>query len=1591
MPFFQPRLQVGKPGDKYEVEADNVADHVVNDTSGEQSSFIPPAVSPSVQSKPVAPIPVTPVSEGISSFTQKKEEEEDTLQMQPAEEEEQIQMQAEEEEEALQKQPEEEEELQPKSEDKKEEPLQKKEEEESVQMQTEEEEPVQMKQDEKEEPVQMQSEQEEEPIQMQEEEEEEPVQMKNEIGNDVIAKEKPKALEEPKIEPELKKNRGNGSALPADFQQKMQGNLGVDLSGVKIHTDSSAVKMNKKLKAQAFTHGSDIYFNEGKFNPGSKDGQHLLAHELTHAAQQKAVKPLSNTNKTDSSENKETNVQEGVPDKTGNEKNNKSIPTEKPVLADKQSEEISKDKKKKEVSPENKKEEQKGKEKDASQTGTVKEKDKKEESAYPTSPEEDPKFKAVKQKVKKEAGGQRSHNPAQAESQAAQNAAVSPANERESQAQASQVETMDQQEPGEFDAVAFKAKLMERISNMQLPENQEEAADFENNNNIDEVNQAAQQDVQSEQAAAAGNIEQTTEQPPNTGSVPERQVQELPPANIGNTPPPVGAASAMPDQRPESQVSQPLQENMQEVDQTMAENEISDEQLAKSNEPSFNAALSAKQEARENTQNAPGQFRQEEQQTLSASQQEAQAGSQARLQGMHADRQTVLNQVVGQQVNTGTQDTSERTRIANEINLIYEQTKTDVENILNALDESVSTMFTSAAERAKEKFESYVEDRMDAYKERRYSGLIGKGRWVKDKFLGVPDEVNVYFTEGRQKYIDEMDVALTNISQHVAAKLTEAKNRIATGKQKVSDYVAALPESLQSMGREAAENIQNRFDELESSVDAKQDELIDSLAQQYVQSLQEVDSRIEEMKAANRGLVDKALDAVKGVIETIINIKNTLTNLLSSAISIIKTIIADPIGFLGNLISGITQGFKNFGSNILKHLTSGLIGWLTGALGPMGITIPDNLFSLKGIFSLVMQILGLTWDYIRRKAVKLLGEPVVAALEKGFEIFQIIRKDGITGLWNYIKEQFNDLKETILDAIKEMVITKVIEAGIKWVLGLMNPAGAFIKAAMMIIDIVKFFIERGRQILQLVQAFIEGVKAVASGSVARVAQAIENALAKALPVVIGFLASLLGITGLASKVQNLIKKIRKRIDKAIDKVIMKAKSWFRKAGSKIKGAAAKFFKWWKNKKTFKDKNGKNHKLYFKGEGSAAVLTVASDPTPLTSFLTAVNTDGNAEKQAAKTQALTLSNEIDTLKSTPVTGSNETEKSKKSKEVDDAVKTKMNTLVPLINKLMGGEEKSVDLLKVYLNKKVTNEDGTVKQSFINDFTSDKNKLDGKMVYVYQEDGKIVRGRNRAQEGFMSIRISDEEGSQGILLPGAEKKYTPPHTLFKPEDIKMKLSNGVYQATYETNQSTGEGKQKYTVDVSFGQIENGIPNKIEQRTVKGENMVKKPDGMVRGSTDSAGGGFDNAHLIGDRFGGSGYNQALNIYPSSEKYNRVTMLNKENSLFNGLSSASIFEMTVKAKINHETGKNANPESHLQILLDGEFKKENSGKSKDKAIEEGFVRKMRKEIAKDIKGIPGKFERVDYSAKQQGKSLSYNIGEDTDYEKAVKQKLGS
>src|SRR5262249_21260755 len=77
----------------------------------------------------------------------------------------------------------------------------------------------------------------------------------------------------------------DGAAREPGMRNKMEGAFGADFSSVRVHTDGAAGAAAKDLNAHAFATGSDIFFDQGKYEPGAEGGDRLIAHELAHVVQ----------------------------------------------------------------------------------------------------------------------------------------------------------------------------------------------------------------------------------------------------------------------------------------------------------------------------------------------------------------------------------------------------------------------------------------------------------------------------------------------------------------------------------------------------------------------------------------------------------------------------------------------------------------------------------------------------------------------------------------------------------------------------------------------------------------------------------------------------------------------------------------------------------------------------------------------------------------------------------------------------------------------------------------------------------------------------------------------------------------------------------------------------------------------------------------------------------------------------------------------------------------------------------------------------------------------------------------------------------
>ncbi len=357
---------------------------------------------------------------------------------------------------------------------------------------------------------------------------------------------------------------------------------------------------------------------------------------------------------------------------------------------------------------------------------------------------------------------------------------------------------------------------------------------------------------------------------------------------------------------------------------------------------------------------------------------------------------------------------------------------------------------------------------------------------------------------------------------------------------------------------------------------------------------------------------------------------------LRRASAVLGIIFRDPIRFVGNLVRAGLQGFRQFMDNIRTHLINGLVGWLTGALAGAGLVLPTR-WDLRGILSLVLQILGLTWQNIRQKLVRQIGETAMTAIETTLDIVVTLIRDGPAAAWQKILEQLGNLQEMVFGMVRQWVTQTIVVQAVTRILSMLNPAGAVIQAIIAIYNTIMFFRERLQQIIQVAEAFFNSIAEIAGGNIAAAATFVERTMARLVPVVISFLARLIGLGGISDAIRRIIDRIRAPIDRALDRVVDWIVGLARRVVSAVvsgaRRAVAAVTNWWRSRRRFNGQDGSAHELFFQGESGSARLMIASAPEQVRAWLAAVRSrPENASKQAVVNLIVQQLDDLDELAS-----------------------------------------------------------------------------------------------------------------------------------------------------------------------------------------------------------------------------------------------------------------------------------------------------------------------------------------------------------------------
>lgn len=342
-------------------------------------------------------------------------------------------------------------------------------------------------------------------------------------------------------------------------------------------------------------------------------------------------------------------------------------------------------------------------------------------------------------------------------------------------------------------------------------------------------------------------------------------------------------------------------------------------------------------------------------------------------------------------------------------------------------------------------------------------------------------------------------------------------------------------------------------------------------------------------------------EILKIVIEVLLAIMrfptDLIRNIITKAMQAINDIKRDPIGFLKNILRAIKQGFIQFFDNILQHLIFGVTGWLFGELREAGVNPPPD-FTFKSVLGFVLEVLGITMDKIWKKLAEKIGQDKVDRirgmldqLEGIWKFIKDVYTRGPVAIWEYVVEKLSNLWDTVLESVRNWVITKIVEKVVTKLLSMLDPTGimAVVNSVIAIYRAIESFMKYLRQMLEIVNSFVEGVAEIARGNIRVAANFIENAMHRAMPVIIGFLANQVGLGGIGRKVGEMIEKIREKVDGAIGWLIDKAMSMgrafldmLRSGAAAVRGGVARLVQWWTKKRKF-NVGSEKHEIFFKGD------------------------------------------------------------------------------------------------------------------------------------------------------------------------------------------------------------------------------------------------------------------------------------------------------------------------------------------------------------------------------------------------------------------------
>lgn len=731
-------------------------------------------------------------------------------------------------------------------------------------------------------------------------------------------------------------------------------------------------------------------------------------------------------------------------------------------------------------------------------------------------------------------------------------AVVPPVIEGQSTSNAGQVDTVESKPVPEPNEAVAKQTLTSAIAD-NIPQNIEDVDNFKKNNKAGLMSSAVSIVVNKDKNEVAGTFGDMKQTPAPVKS--DVKPEELPPEEIAPSTAKMnlGTDTIAPLQKEHTDVSK----YTKEADSKLKDEGVTQDQLDMVDSGDLAEANKEKKGMEKKAKTEPlavTQFAQQANKKVDAELQQEENKGRDEIKNKRKEK---LSATKLKQQGTKTEIEKKREDVANKINGIYKRAQEKVTKKLADLETVAIKRFDDGNAKATKAFEDTVKIELDAFKDDRYSGMWGWARKAKDWLLGMEDlpRVKAIFDNNRSIFVNTINALVETITQDNKKVIQECKDELTAARTEIKDFVSKLGPELMDAGKKAADDMNSQLDELDKTINKKEEELQNKLKDKQAAAIKAIDEKIEKMKEAMSGALSKlgkllllaAKKFFSWALEKFGFSLAEIDSIINKGAAVLKAIFTQPIQFVKNLMNAAITGFKNFGKNFLKHLKDALFEWLTGSLE--GLTLP-KVWDFKGIISIGLQMIGISYANIRKHMVTVMGENVVGGLEKTFTLVKTLITEGPMAAWEQLKEMAGEMRDAFVDAVKDFIKTKIIEQAITWIVGIFVPGAGIVKAIIGIYDTIVFFINKAKQIMQMISNFLGSIGSIAAGNIGAAADAMENGLARGLSLVINFLAQLLHLNGITDKIRNAIQKIRDKVDI----VLLKVAKWI---AEKAKGLFSK--------------------------------------------------------------------------------------------------------------------------------------------------------------------------------------------------------------------------------------------------------------------------------------------------------------------------------------------------------------------------------------------------------------------------------------------------